>query len=247
MSTNLKISQMTEAESLTGSELIPIIQDGVNKITDPNLVVTSVLSAENTMDITIVGTVTSTELVTDQIRTSSDETPVISSNGNLNFAVAGRIDIESGSLTLGRFNNSERDSIPAVNGTIIYNTSDNTIQVYAAGSWLTISVPQNNTVSSTSTEELTPNIDAATQYNITALASNLSILAPTGTPRDGQKLIIRLKDSGGVNRNITWNSAYRSIGISLPTVTVTTKVTYVGFIYNQAESVWDAVAVKTQV
>ena len=244
---NTKISQMPEAEVLTGVELIPIVQDGVNKRTDLNLVVTSVLSAENTMNINIVGTVTSTELVTDQIRTSSDETPVISSDGNLNFAVAGRIDIESGSLTLGRFDNSERNSIPAVNGTIIYNTSDNTVQVYAGGSWSTISVPQNNSVSYTSIEELTPNIDVATQYNITALASNLSILAPTGTPRDGQTLIIRLKDSDGVNRNITWNSVYRPIGVSLPAATAISKTTYVGFLYNQEASTWDAVAVKTQV
>lgn len=243
---DLKISQLPAASSIAGTELVPIIQNGANKITNPDQMVSSILSAGKSINISVAGTVTSSELVTDQIRTSTGETPIITSDGNLNFAVAGRIDITSGSLTLGRFNNTERDSIPAVNGTIIYNTSDNTIQAYAGGSWLTISIPQFVTISVTTTSTLVPNSDLATQYSITALASDLSVEAPIGNPKNGQKMIIRIKDHGGVNRSISWNPVYRAVGVGLPTLTAISKVTYIGFLYNQDESHWDAVAVKTQ-
>lgn len=243
---DLKISQMPVASVITGSELISIVQNGSNKVTNPDQMITSVLSASKPINITVAGTVTSVGIVTDQIQTSAGETPTITSDGNLNFAVAGRIDITSGSLTLGRFNNTERDSIPAANGTIIYNTTDNTIQTYAAGSWLTISTPQTNSINITTTSTLVPNSDLATQYNITALASDLSVEAPIGNPKNGQKIIIRIKDNGGVNRSISWNPVYRAVGVGLPTLTAISKVTYIGFLYNQDESHWDAVAVKTQ-
>lgn len=245
---DLKISQLSTATlPLTGTELIPVVQEGVNKISTPDQIVSSVLSASKPINISIVGSVTSDEIVTDRIRTSTGETPTITSDGNLNFAVAGRIDISSGSLTLGRFDNTTRDTIPAVNGTIIYNTTDNTIQAYANGDWLAISTPQTNSVTITTTSTLAPNSDIATQYNITSLSSDLSVLAPTGNSKDGQKLIIRIYSNSSVNRNITWNSVYRPIGVSLPAATAISKTTYVGFLYNQEASTWDAVAVKTQV
>ena len=100
-------------------------------------------------------------------------------------------------------------------------------------------------VSATTASTLTPDVSAADQYAYTALASGLTINAPTGTPVDGDKLIFRLLDNG-TTRALTWNATYTIIGTTLPTATTASKMTYVGCIYNAANTRWDVVAVTTQ-
>jgi hypothetical protein len=73
----------------------------------------------------------------------------------------------------------------------------------------------------------------------------LTIAAPTGTPVDGNRLIIRLFDNGTA-RSITWNGTYTAIGVTLPPSTTTGKTIYVGCVYNAAATRWDVVAVATQ-
>jgi hypothetical protein len=92
---------------------------------------------------------------------------------------------------------------------------------------------------------ITPTSDASNQYNVTALAVPATFAAPSGSPVDGQKLLLRIKDNGTA-RALTWNAIYRAIGTALPTTTVATKTTYVGCIYNSADAAWDVVAVTTQ-
>lgn len=92
---------------------------------------------------------------------------------------------------------------------------------------------------------ITPTADSADLYTVTALAQAATIAAPSGTPTNGQKLIIRLLDNGTA-RALTWNAIYNVIGVTLPTTTVLSKYTYVGCIYNSANSKWDVVAVTTQ-
>lgn len=99
--------------------------------------------------------------------------------------------------------------------------------------------------STTSASSLTPDISAADQYCYTALAANLTINAPTGTPVDGDKLLFRILDNG-TSRTLTWNATYTAIGVTLPTATTINKMTYVGCIYNAANTRWDVVAVTTQ-
>jgi len=73
--------------------------------------------------------------------------------------------------------------------------------------------PRVNTV--TSSASITPTFSASDMYTITALALNTTINAPTtGTPSDGQKLIIRIKDAGvrktstlGINAIATTNGS----------------------------------------
>ena len=104
--------------------------------------------------------------------------------------------------------------------------------------------PRTVTVADTAT--LTPNISADDQFNITAQAQALTVAAPTGTPVDGNKLIIRILDNG-TSRAITWNATYTAIGTTLPTATTINKMVYVGCIYNSTNTRWDVVAVTTQV
>ena len=105
------------------------------------------------------------------------------------------------------------------------------------------------TQSITTSANIFPNSDTATQFEVTALASSATFEVPIGTPTDGQKLIIRIKDNG-LARILSWDTGvngYRAVGTTLPTVTVPNKVTYVGLIYNGQDSYWDAVSVAQQV
>ena len=101
-------------------------------------------------------------------------------------------------------------------------------------------------VSSTaSASSLTPTIASYDQYVYTALAANLTINAPTGTPVDGNKLLFRIKDNGTA-RTLTWDAIFRAIGVTLPTTTVASKTMYVGAVYNAAETKWDIIASVTE-
>lgn len=94
----------------------------------------------------------------------------------------------------------------------------------------------------TSSATSTPTADIVDQWNVTALAVADAFAAPTGTPTDGQKLIIRIKDAGTA-KALTWNAIYRaSSDLALPSTTIINKTLYLGFIYNAADSKWDLIA-----
>jgi hypothetical protein len=100
-------------------------------------------------------------------------------------------------------------------------------------------LPQSCDTASTATP--TPNCDATDTYCLTALAVPAAFGAPTGTPVNGQKLIIRLHDDGTA-RALTWNAAYRSRGATLLTTTTPGVTNYIGLIWNATESKWDCEA-----
>lgn len=77
---------------------------------------------------------------------------------------------------------------------------------------------------------------------ITALGEAATLGAPTGTPANGNKLFIRIKDDG-TGRGLSFNSVYRAIGVDLPTTTTASKTMYIAAIYNSADSKWDVVEV----
>ena len=96
---------------------------------------------------------------------------------------------------------------------------------------------------------ITPNADTSDQYNFIGINGTVTVGAPSGTFTDGQKLTLRIKDSG-VAQTLNWTTGsannYRVIGTTLPTTTTAGKVTYVGCVYNSQDSFWDVVAVTTQ-
>ena len=85
--------------------------------------------------------------------------------------------------------------------------------------------------STASTATLTPNANEDDQVVVTALAANMTIAAPSGSPVQGQKLVIRIEDNG-TSRTLTWNAIYEVVGVTLPTSTTASKKIYVGCIYN---------------
>lgn len=84
--------------------------------------------------------------------------------------------------------------------------------------------------------------DIAEQSN-TQVAGTLTANAPTGTPIDGQKLILRIKSTNG--QTYSWNGIYRGGStITLPTTHAGGGVTdYIGLIYNNTAVKWDCIAV----
>lgn len=90
----------------------------------------------------------------------------------------------------------------------------------------------------------TININSFDQINFTGINAAMTSLSSgiTGTPTDGQSLMLRFKDDGTA-RSLTWGASWRAIGVSLPTTTVAGKTLYVGAVYNSADSKWDVLAV----
>lgn len=114
-------------------------------------------------------------------------------------------------------------------GTLTLPTVTGTLVQYVAGSTASSSTP-------------TPTGDARdNRYNVTALAAAPTFAAPSGTPADGNTLLIRIKDNGTA-RALAWNAIYRGgTQLALPTTTVINKTMYVQFVYNSADSKWDII------
>jgi hypothetical protein len=80
---------------------------------------------------------------------------------------------------------------------------------------------------------------------ITAQAVGLTLANPTGTPVQGQSMMIRIKDNGTA-RAILYGLNYRAIGVTLPTTTVANKIVYLGLIYNSTDTKWDVIGVSQE-
>jgi hypothetical protein len=124
--------------------------------------------------------------------------------------------------------------------------------VYNGTAWVNSNTPANlpRVVSITGAAggTITPTGATADQYEITALGAAATFAIPSGTPTDGQKLIIRMKDDG-VARGLTWTTSaggYRALGFTLPTTTVASKVLYIGCVYNSQDSFWDVMTAVQQ-
>lgn len=100
--------------------------------------------------------------------------------------------------------------------------------------------PQVQAVTSSAT--VTPVSITNDMVVITAQAAGLTLAVPSGSPVQGEKLVIRIKDNGTA-QTITWNAIYRaSSDLALPTTTILSKTMYCGFIFNSTDTKWDFVA-----
>lgn len=94
-------------------------------------------------------------------------------------------------------------------------------------------------LSSAASGNISPNIDNFNYYRRTAQTTSITVNNPTGTPKDGDGLLIEI--TGTAARAITWGNAYEAnseYGLSLPTTTVGTKTTFRTFVWNAARSKW---------
>lgn len=89
---------------------------------------------------------------------------------------------------------------------------------------------------------ITPNGDSCDVYRITALATNPTVAAPSGTPTMGQLLMLEFKDDG-TGRTLTFNAIYRaSSDLTLPSTTTASQKMRLLFYYDSADSKWDLMA-----
>ena len=87
------------------------------------------------------------------------------------------------------------------------------------------------------------NTDNGDVFNLTSLATNVTSMTTslTGTPTDGQRMIIRIKSAAA--QTIAWGASFISSGVAiLPTATLATKTHLVGFIYDSVALKWVCVA-----
>jgi hypothetical protein len=96
-----------------------------------------------------------------------------------------------------------------------------------------------------STSSLTIDADSYDRYTVTALAADITVNQPSGTPVDGDQLRLRIKTSGGA-RAISRNAVFRAIGITLPSSIASGKTFYELYEYNSADSKWDVLATGTE-
>ena len=211
------------------------IADGVDKryVTDNNLLVINNTSGVNTGDQTLSGlggVPTSRNItVNGTISNLSADSTFTVTDANLSTS----------DITTNNVSTAKHGFAPKL--------ANNTTQFLRAdGSWASpnVSVSVQSVVSAAT---VTPTSDNNIVI-ITAQAAALTIAIPTGTPVQGQTLMIRIKDNGTA-RAITWTTGaegYRAIGVTLPTTTVINKTTYVGLIYNSTDNRWDAIGVATE-
>ena len=83
--------------------------------------------------------------------------------------------------------------------------------------------------------------DIATQAN-TQATGTLTVNAPTGTPVNGQKLILRIRSTN--IQTFAWNAIFQgSVDLTLPTATSASGLyDYVGFMYNSTAAKWQLLA-----
>lgn len=106
------------------------------------------------------------------------------------------------------------------------------------------STPRVSATASSAT--LTPNIDNYNIYDQLAQAEALSIANPTGSPRNGDILIFRIKDNGTA-RAITWGSNYQNVsGLDTLTTTTISKWSTVGCMYESGSTKWLVVSITTE-
>lgn len=88
------------------------------------------------------------------------------------------------------------------------------------------------------------NSDTQDMFSVTAQTGALLFNDPSGTPTDGQKLIITVASSTTSARALTWGSGYLATTVALPTTTeANTNQLSIGFIWSAGKTKWLCVAV----
>jgi hypothetical protein len=177
-------------------------------------------------------------------------------------ASASQVRIVSGNIGTGTlnpitfiFSNTEAARFdPTTRNFLIGSSTDNTVdklQVTGSASITStltaagfIGRQQPRVVTITDATSITINSDTtdiALQTN-TQVAGTLTINAPTGTPVDGQKIMLRLRATNA--QTFSFNAAFTGgTDLSLPTTSSSgSKYDYLGFVYNSAATKWQLIA-----
>lgn len=144
---------------------------------------------------------------------------------------------------------TETWAIPSTSGNVLTSDGTNWISSLPAVTLTNTVTLTNKRITKrvdpqTSTSSYTPNIDNYDGTTFSALAANLTINAPTGTPTDGQEYWIRIK-SDATPRTLSFTTGaggFRAGDAALPVITVASKTMYCGFKYHSTDNRYDLVA-----
>ena len=95
------------------------------------------------------------------------------------------------------------------------------------------------TVSQSATPSI--NTDITDVASITGLAQAITSVGVSGTPVDGDLLMVRITDNGSA-RAISWGGSFEPSTVALPTTTVASTMLVVGFMWNTATTKWRCIA-----
>lgn len=143
-----------------------------------------------------------------------------------------------------RVNEALKDSLDRYGRWKSITFDDGTSMTTAASTSASTAAPR--IVSMADGTSFTPTADTAdinTHIN-TQVVGALTANNPSGSPVDGQKLILRIKSTN--TQTYTWGSGYR-FSASNGTLTVTSGdglTDYVGLMYNAAASKWDVLSIS---
>lgn len=152
----------------------------------------------------------------------------LTTNGNISFT-------NSSSVSLGavgnlRISGGTTGQVLSTDGTgnLSWASSSSSTRVVTIADGTSITINANTT-------------DLATQTN-TQAAGTLTINATTGTPVNGQKIMLRIQSANV--QTFSWNAVFSgSTDLSLPTATTgSNKYDYMGFMYNSTAATWQLLA-----
>jgi len=262
--------------SATGDEVTVNVSAGTGSVTSVDLSVPTGLSVSGS-PITTSGTIAISLQSGYSIPTTASQTNWDAAYGWGNHASAGYLTTESdptvpshvkaiSTTNISNWNDAYTDRLKWDGGATGLNATTGRTSL-GLGTAATMTGPSGTIVGTTDTQTLTnkrinPRVTTpgATSGNFTAngdtsdvfdcfgLTGAITFLTPSGTPVNGQRLMIRIEDNGS-SRGITWTTssgAFRAVGVTLPTATTASKITYVGCVYNSTDVFWDVIAVITQ-
>lgn len=91
---------------------------------------------------------------------------------------------------------------------------------------------------------VTPSTVNTETHWVTSATGTITVNNPTGTPYAGQKIILRVKTSGGAE-TYAFGTQYRgSTNQGLPSTSSNNKWDYLGFEWNETDSKWDLIALN---
>ena len=186
---------------------------GIVRATSPTLVTPALGTPSSGTATNLTGTAAS--LTAGNVITNANLTGHVTSTGN--GAVLG-------SFTLAQLNTAVSDAdVASIAGTETLTNKRVTPRILSAASYTT----------DTGTSL---NIDNLDEFIVTAQAGALLFNNPTGTPTDGQVLLIAV--TGTAARALTYGTQFEASTVALPTTTVTTARLNMGFIWRADTSKW---------
>ena len=117
--------------------------------------------------------------------------------------------------------------------------------VWSQNGTVKIGNPSANITTVASVGGLTVNADTTEMAKVLALATNITINAPTGTPNDNQSLWFRILDNG-TSRTITLNAVFEDYTGNFPTSTTAGKYLIFAGKWSADEGKWNILAWKVQ-